>query len=162
MGVTAVGTWKYNHPVGFGVHQVRVHKNLVHLSSRLVFSTKHVNILYYMYKASTVTTSLQKTACSVLLDDECRCLQRTVGWIKLPRFHCTGNEYEHQGGGRFCFFLIFFNSFNKRRILFNFRPTELAVVLKVRKLKLRRTFFCQCENSNLDQNMWGHCLYFIS
>jgi hypothetical protein len=26
----------------------------------------------------------------------------------LPRFHCTGNEYEqHQGGGRFCFFLIF-------------------------------------------------------
>jgi hypothetical protein len=35
-------------------------------------------------------------------------------------------------------------------------------VLKVIKLKLRRTFFCQCENSNLGQNMWGHCLYFIS
>lgn len=23
MGMTAVGTWKFNHPVGFGIHQVQ-------------------------------------------------------------------------------------------------------------------------------------------
>lgn len=24
MGMTAVGTWKFNHPVGFGIHQVKL------------------------------------------------------------------------------------------------------------------------------------------
>jgi hypothetical protein len=156
MGVTAVGTWKYNHPVGFGVHQVRVHKNLGFLYKTCKYVILYVQSFHSHHKSS-------EDGLFRFLDNECRCLQRTVGWIKLPRFHCTGNAYgQHQGGGRFCFFLIFLNSFNKRRILFNFRPTELAVVLKVIKLKLRRTFFCQCENSNRGQNMWGHCLYFIS
>ena len=28
MGMTAVGTWKFNHPVGFGIHQVTNCNNL--------------------------------------------------------------------------------------------------------------------------------------
>lgn len=36
MGVTAVGTWKYNHPLAFGVHHVKWQEILISLQMNYI------------------------------------------------------------------------------------------------------------------------------